>query len=537
VAKLNLLDRLVGYGSPERALARAQARERLAVLEKAGIHQSPAAIAANQIARAFQAAANDRMTATWVPGNASPDAMIALDGRAVRERSRDLIANNGFARGAQNAIVANTVGNIRPLPHKIASREQKRQVLEAWDRFCCDEADVTGHQHLQEMLALTVKELIQSGEILVRHVYLSPEEMRAQGRATPYAVQLIESERIADQQFGVLGLPTANDGNPIRNGVEVDAETGRVVAFWLLDQHPNDVVLGMPTARRVTAEDIRHVFVRERIGQTRGIPWLAPAVVWLHRLGAYSEAEMMASALGACLMAVVKTDGSAEFGLNSPDGEDQDSNLNPFDHFEPGMVAKLGPNDTIDTINPGRPNVAAEAWINLIVRAISISLDLGYEALSRDHSKTNFSGQRSEELESRRRYKQITNFIVNTILQPIWERFVAINVLMGTEGFPTAEEYAANSDDWNYIQWVPEAREWVDPVKEQQAAQAEVDANMRTLADVCIERGRDLEDVLEQRKKEKELIKQYGLEPVVATPAGPGQKNNEPKAEEQPAGE
>lgn len=518
----NLVDRAISVFSPNAALSRAEARqqlERLATkrpqLDRARREALDRLVT---IARGFEGAKQDRLTTAWQPGSQSIDSQILTDGRVLRERARDLVQNNGFGKGAMNAIIANCVGTgIKPMP-KLTDRRQRKLWRDAWRHWAEKEADITGHQHFYEMQALALKECVAGGEVLLRYIWLSPQEMSRRGRRTPFALQLIEAERIADsEQF--YGVPTnGENGHQIRNGVEVDSY-GSPVAYWLLPTHPNDITTGYQKPERHAASMFRHVFVRERIGQYRGVTWLAAAIQWLYKLGVYTDNEMMSSALSACVMLLVKTlDGNSDgndFGVLT-DGESTDSAGNKLDHMAPGLVHHLAVGEDIESFNPGRPNAQSEPWITLILRSIGVAMDLGYEAISRDHSKTNFSGQRGEELENRRRYRQVNAFAKWRYLAPVYEHWVRANVLVGTDGFPSADEFTANMDAYQEAEWIGDGREWIDPVKEQQANQGAVDANQTTLSAVVAESGGDWTDVLEQRAAEltyiRELEQQYGID-------------------------
>lgn len=461
------------------------------------------------IKRAFEGAKIDRLNTRWNPTGQSIDLQLSRDAKTLRNRARDLVQNNGFARGAMNAIVSNTLGTgVRPLPRLKDSR-LKRLWRDQWSWFS-DEADITGHQHLYELIALALKEIIQAGDVLNKYVFFSSADRRRFRLRTTFGVQQIESERLVDNQdyLGLTGK-NAETGNEVRHGVEVESKFGRPVAYYILPEHPNDLFSRAIKPERVPAEYVRHMYVRERIGQHRGITWLAAAVQWLYRLGAYTENEMVASTLAACQMiGIVTADGGSGPTLN---GDDVDEDGNKLDRFEPGMVARLGFGEKIEQIMPSRPNAQADPWISLMLRSIGVSMDLGYEVLSRDHSKTNFSGQRSEELESRRRYRQIINFIVYSVMRPLYRLWVEQNVLLGTEGFPPADVYAADPQPWLAVDWLSDAREWIDPTKEQAAEEAEIAAGMGTLQDYCAAKNKDWEEVLEQRGREIERCKDLGI--------------------------
>ena len=133
--------------------------------------------------------------------------------------------------------------------------------------------------------------------------------------------------------------------------------------------------------------------------------WFAPVVSWLRDLGVYVENELQASAVASCFGVAIKTEGSCP-GLSgeSTEPDSVDDNGNSFEYLEPAMVARLRPGESIESINPGRPNSASEPWINLMLRGIAVGTGLSYEVVARDYSKTNYSSSRTSQLEDRRRF-------------------------------------------------------------------------------------------------------------------------------------
>lgn len=516
---MNPLETVVEIVGPAAASQGIDARDEIRKIAKQPVQNREFFRALNNVVRGYNGALNDRMTNSWRPSGASADTLISMDGKSLRDRASDLLINNGYARGISNALVANTVsGGFFPILHGVKDRDQQRQIKAAWFHWCQREADITGHQTFDELLALGMKELVRSGEFLMRWVQMDIDQMYALRRRLPFAIQFIESERLPYEQQLVTPLTINQEtGNEIRNGVEIDSLTGRPAAYWILNHHPEDSIsLASPRPKRVDASLIQHVFLRERIGQTRGVTWLAPAIIWLHRLGAYTDNEMMASALSACVMLLLKTSNpDAPWGIEG-EGDSTDSSGNSLTHFSPGMVARVGQNDEVEPFNPMRPNAQSQPWLDFMSRSTGMAVDLGYEELTRDHGKTNFSGQRAGELESRRRYRQPIDLMINQAVIPTYERFFEASVLMGTQGFPSSEQYVSDWDSWHDNTWLPPIREWVDPVKEVMAADAALQSNMSTLASVCASQGKDWQDNLEQRAMEKkfakELSEKYGVE-------------------------
>lgn len=525
----SFLDRAIAAVAPRYALARTQARHELSrydVKPTSDVQRRQRQQLFEHmlsIARGFDGAKNDRMLKNW-QGNAgqSIDLQLLRDGRMLKQRARDLVQNNGFAKGAQNAIVANVVGTgIKPM---------RPEWIKQWEHWCQYEADISGHQHFYEMQPLALKECMKTGEVLVKKVWFTPAEMRRLGRRSPFGLQLIESERLAEesQTFGVK-QKNPKTGNDIRNGVEIDSY-GRPVAYYVLPTHPSDLFTEPVEPEPIPAKFIRHCFVREEIGQTRGFSWYAAAINWLFKLGLYADNEMTASALTACLMLWFETAGDGDTPtLLAPDGEETtDDDGNSIDEFRPAMVGRG--TDKPHLLNPTRPNAQADPWITLMLRSIGVSMDLGYEAISRDHSKTNFSGQRGEELENRRRYRQVSCFLKWQFLDPIFVDWVRGNVLAGVEGFPSIDQFIAEYDTYADTEWISDAREWVDPTKEGTAEEDALKTGRKTFKRYYAEQGiMDWKAEFAQQAEERAERKRLGL-PQIEEVDKPPPKPDQPQS-------
>jgi capsid protein len=69
---------------------------------------------------------------------------------------------------------------------------------------------------------------------------------------------------------------------------------------------------------------------------------------------------------------------------------------------------------------------------------------------------------------------------------------------------------------------LPDLPEYVDPLKDGEAAIQNMNGNLSTLEEECSSRGKDWLKIVEQRKKEKEVLKAAGLEMADVTGNGPG---------------
>lgn len=494
-----------------------------------------------QTKRYYEAARQDRTTNPWAAGSSSADRALTAKADIVRNRVRDLVRNNAYARGAVDAIVANVVGcGITPKPAIRDEQSRSDEILDKWNKWC-ETADVAGRLHFYEMQALALRETVEAGEILANKIDLENDNLGG----VPLALELIEAERIANETDAFYNRNRNSIQGHIRRGIEVN-ENGKAIAYWLYPTNPFDVSL-TPTAaaERVSADSLLHLFRQDRVGQTRGISWLAPAVLRLRDLEMYLENELQASAVAACFSVVIKTvDSGASWGSPAGDGTTEDSRGDRLEHLQPAGVSHLMPGEDVSVVNPMRPNASADSFLAVMLRSIGVAAGLSYELISRDYSRANYSSIRSGSLEDQRRFRPAQKFIIWRFCQPIYRHWFRQAVLAkeagqpGLEMFPSMTEYIADPDYWLRCSWRAPGWDWVDPLKDVQAAAIEVKEGFRSRGDIIeTNYAGDVRETFTELSQEQQLAMDLDLTlGDHAAAVKLAETNNEQKVADQIAG-
>ncbi len=490
-------DTVVSWFSPTAGLRRKQARK---------------------ILRSYSGAEANRLTNHSKPQNRSANSEMAgpFGADSLRAWSRKLVRDNAYAWGVVDTIVSSVVENGITAQSVYETDEGLDQEELNWSRDAvwqewCEVADYNGEYTFAEIQRMAQREMVEAGEVLIHLVKLPSNKANGIHRPVPFALELIEADRLATD-YDVYKVRGQGAGtNRIVRGVELD-DKGRSVAYWVYESHPSDV--NQPLADkpiRLLAADVLHLFRRERIGQSRGVPWFAPVAGWLRDLGIYVDNEIQTSAVAACFGVAIKTSGGVT-GLNGPtDSDSSDTNGNTLEYLEPAMVARLRKDEEIEVINPARPNSSADPWIKLMLRGIAVGTGLSYEVVARDYSQTSYSSSRTSQLEDRRRFRCWQNYLVNHLCQPVWDRFCETAAIQGVRDFPSSAELLADRRKCTAVEWQTPEWEWVDPTSEQQASQNSIDALQSTYATELGSRGRNWKSVFYQRAKEEKLRRRLGL--------------------------
>ena len=452
--------------------------------------------------RGFSGAMYNRLVADWITSSTSMDAEIRKDLKRLRDRSRDLVRNNDYARSAQRAITNNVVGQGVTMQAAVKMRRGNRMddttngaIEAAWAKWkrkqYCHTGGVLSFNDIERQLMDAMPE---SGEVFVRKV-----RQAFGGGRVPFALEIIEADRL-DSDLNEM----AKSGNEIRMGVERDT-WGRPVAYHFKTEHPGDYPFGAGAVAnrtiRVPAADVIHLFRQERPGQTRGVPWIASAIMKMHHLQGYTEAEVIAARAEACRMGFI----------TSPEGDalsDGQQDNQDVANFEPGLIQRLLPGETFTDSKPNRPGGQYEPFVRAMLHSLSAGLGVSYATLSRDYSQANYSSGRLALLDDRDNWRVLQGWMMENFHRPVFEEWLDLAVLSGELDLPG---YEANPEPFRAVRWIPRGWQWVDPAKEMAAYKEAVRCGFTTMSDVIAQQGGDIEDVMQTRQRELEMAKGMNL--------------------------
>jgi lambda family phage portal protein len=142
---------------------------------------------------------------------------------------------------------------------------------------------------------------------------------------------------------------------------------------------------------------------------------------------------------------------------------------------------------------------------------------LSYELVSRDYSRANYSSIRTGSLEDQRRFRPMQKFLIWRLCQPVYRAWFRQAVLAkeagqtGLDAFPSLSEYIEAPEEWTRCNWRAPGWEWVDPLKDVQAAAIEVKEGFRSRGDIIEANGGDLRETFTELSQENDLAEELGL--------------------------
>jgi lambda family phage portal protein len=374
----NLLDAIVRAVSPLRAAQRDRAR-----------------LMSSGVARArsyYDGATTGRRAEAWRIRSTDANAEGASARKILREVARDLCRNNAYAARAKRVIAHNVVGTGIIPNVALAQKRAKSQVEDLFKAHLdTPSIDVLGRHDFYGIQSLVASTVVESGECLVRY-----RPRRAEDRLPlNFQLQVMEPDYLDTLKDGPLA-----GGNTCVQGIEFDA-VGRIVAYWLFDQHPGSTRVQGRDSKRIPADQVAHIYWTDRAEEGRGISWFSPVIQRLRDLGDFSDAQLMRQKVAACFAAFITDDGTASDGLLAAESTTDESAPYRSESLEPGLISHLKPGEDVSFASP--PAVGDyEVYTRAVLREVAAGLGISYEALTGDLSNVNFSSGRMGWLEFQR---------------------------------------------------------------------------------------------------------------------------------------
>lgn len=501
----------------------------------------PARADANHAAASYE----DPAMAGWQPSSGSADAVLLDELPLIRDRNVDLERNNGYVAGANQTLKDCIVGHqLRLNPSPVAQLlGLTNDQAEDWSRITRAEFESWAHTPSEidaardlNLRGLTIQALgswFLTGSALAIPIWRPRPGCRWNTR-----LQVIESHRLQTPEFWT-------GRTNIRGGKEIDRD-GATTHFWIRKSHPGDERFqsGPPSFgdqfqyRRVPAfypwgrQRVIHLYDKDRPGQSVGKPLVAAVMREFRMATHYPRVELQAVIANSLVAGVLESalDAEASAGLFKAQGG---SGMTPQDLWaksvadsrrsttlKPGATLALPLGAKFVGFTPSRPNNAFSEFMESVLRNIAAGLNMPYELLSKDFTKTNYSSARAALLEGWRYFMSRRSWLEENWLNAIYGLWLEEAVNAGAVACPG---FYDNRYAWSTVRrWTMSGRGWVDPAKEAIGAQKRMESGISNLAIECQEQGTDWMEVLDQQKIIETYAADIGVQLYTPTAAAPG---------------
>lgn len=354
-------------------------------------------------------------------------------------------------------------------------------------------------------------------------------------------LQLIEAERLTDP------TDVASRSKRIRHGIESD-DMGEPIAYHIRKRHPSDAgwVDGVGLASQVERVPrstswgrpiVLHLYDEPRPAMSRGVARFVAVARQMKQLATYSEAELERNIIQASFGAVIESQldyeeamallgakGGSTFGNNLTDAAmDHLKTVAPF-YKEVGLkvggsrVVNLIPGESVKLLQPQGMATDYEKFEAATLRQLAAGLNVPYESLARNFSDTSYSAARMSLADIWRSFLTRREMISQKFAMPFVSAWMEECLVTGRQSLPngklaTLEEFCKLRHALvrgGFISWT---KPLIDPVKERTAQQMGMALGLTTMEAEAAADGDDWDELLMQRKREKERRKELKLDP------------------------
>lgn len=515
----------------------------LSLAAEQNVYPKPHASAFSQDSAHLGASRGAKELVSWSPAPYSADAALLPELGTLRDRSRDLIRNNGVAAGSIQTQVDNVIGtgprlcatpDYRALgktgPEGKAWAEAWSNDTEAKFRSWAEttECDAAAQLNLAALTTQVFRGGLANGEALALPLWIERDRSIWKTR-----LMLVESDRLSNPNL-------ARDTMTQRGGIELD-EYGRPLFYNIRTTHPGDIFWMFSGIQwkwdRIPAETdwgrkrVLHIHDKERSGQTRGKPLLSAVLAQFKMLDHYQRVSLQTAVAGTMIAAFMETPLGSEQVAELMGADISDDKFKSFLQYQnqytapirSAAVIPLPPGSQMREFKPSQPTDMFDPFVSAIARQIGAGIGMPYELVMKDFSKSNYSSARAALLEAWRFFNGRRKWMEDLWLGPVYALWLeeAVNA-----GIVDAPGFYENHYAYARCRWVWPGRGWVDPVKEIEAAKLRIETGISTLEKECAEQGDDWEEIMEQRASEAAKRKELGLP-----------DNNVPLSRRQPAQE
>lgn len=488
----------------------------------------------------YAAGRRSRRDADFRGERLGPNALSEMYGDRVLAAARQIYNDNPLVSGGVETVATSVVGRGIDVEPDCGDKAVNKILRERWKR-ACEGVNLKGDMSHDEFQRLIVRERFVSGEIFVQ------ENVRGEDAygMLRVAQELIRRERLPIT--GPFGQQRASaNGNIIKQSIELDKD-GVPVAYHVQQADVSDDSLAslVNVTTRVPAAEMVHMYRRRSAGMLRGVTHLLTSTNTTRDLEAFIEAvQFQAFVAAATGTFVIGTAPPVQDGTNkakAPNlallgggGGAVDESGNVVKKMRPAAITYIREKDAkVQTVGANLPGPQASQNIADLIRIMAVGMEISYESLSRDYSRSNYSSSRMGQSIERQAFQSLQKRIFTMIERRRYETWLRVNLIAGkfADVLSPQQLEAAFRDFVTFSKCKPLYPGFtsIDPLKDANATKVEIEQGLISRRQACAERGRDVETVIEELLDEEELIVKERLRrgiPVggigAAAPASPG---------------
>lgn len=425
----------------------------------------------------YHSAGQGRRATNWYAPDLGPNTVLVGNLQTLRNRSRAAVRNDAYGRATINRLVSNIVGTgIKPVS-KIRDTETKEEVQETFGDWA-DESDADGVLNFYGQQTLVARSWLEGGDCFVRF----RQRRTSDGFVVPLQIQVFEAEFVPEDYNVAL-----SNGNQVRAGIEFN-KIGQRVAYWMYSSHPSDYeTFDASQLKRIPAREIIHIHQPLRPGALRGEPVLTQALLRMHHLDKFDDANLLRQEIGNLFAGFIERPEPEDESVDPITGEAIETDDNDLANvsLEPGIMRELEPGEKVNFNKPPDAGSNYPEFMRQQLLAIAASTDLPYELLTGDMSNVNDRTLRVILNQFKRSVRQQQHHVmIHQFCRPVWNRWFDMAVLSGAMEVPGFADAPRRS---KRVKWQADGWEYMHPLQDVQAKERSVRAGFTSRSQVVSE--------------------------------------------------
>lgn len=484
-----------------------------------------------------------RETANWQVANVPPDRAINSVKEPADARAKDMVINDGYARGAVQVHMDSVVGAQFRLNSKIAwqaipggtrawAEEAQKVIEQRFSLIAESEAcylDAAGMNTFTGILRLAVAGFVMTGEVL-----LTSEWDRAVNRPLKTCFQTVDPSRLRNPDWEM-------DTDNLRRGVKVDRR-GKPVGYHIQKTHPNAFYAGtysldsayIPRYKPWGRPQVIHIIEQLFPDQHRGVADMVAALKRMRMTKHLQDVVLQNAVINATYCAAIESemptaemivamggDASSPEALNSAIG----AYLTGLQKYLAGsenialdgaMIPHLYPGTKMKMKTLGTPGAVGTDFEDSLLRHTAAALGMNREEFIRDYRGMSYASAKISDSKTVRamktRKKNVADRAANLMYGNVLEEMIAAGDVPLPPGFTRGDYYKPlMRDAFSRATWFGSGTGQIDELKETQAAILRIKAGFSTYEIEIGRLGEDYREVFEQRATEEGLIAEKKL--------------------------
>ena len=460
--------------------------------------------------RSYAMGVMDRLSSDFSTGSLTADQAVYGSIHAMRNRARVLERDNSYVRKflamAKTSIIGGKGIRLRSVAgdyvrkggktvfqsDKIDQNQLESAYLDfskAWN------FDVAGKLDRRRFAQIGMQRVLVDGEFIAR---------KRRGRGDHgLQLQMIDAELLDH----TLNRRAGTAQNEIRMGIEMDA-MGKPITYYFLPEAPPQWTGTSALSSKhtgVPADQIVHLFIQERPGQSRGVTWLAPTGLRARMLDKIEEAVTIGWRMGASKMGFFKANENYSAPVDT-DGKPVEMFGNVPQSTEPGEFWELPEGLDFQQFDPGYPDASFEEVKKSIIREFASGFGVSYPELGNDFSGVSYSAGQIGVQSDISFWSDLQQFWVDGFEEPVFLEWLPLAITIGALELP-----ASKIKKFKAVKFQPPRRKHIDPLKTHNAQRVALGDMSRSIFDITAENGADFEDIVDDTRRAIELLEDNGL--------------------------